>query len=67
MRLTMACAVSAILLASCAGSSGGVTDACGPWRAIYVAKADNLTEDTARALLAHNRTGRELCGWGGGR
>jgi hypothetical protein len=59
----MLCAASAILLASCAGSSPA-TDPCGPWRAIYVAKADVLTEDTARGLLAHNRTGRELCGWG---
>jgi hypothetical protein len=59
----MLCVASAILLTGCA-RNGPVTDACGPWRAIYVAKADTLTEDTARALLAHNRTGRELCGWG---
>lgn len=40
------------------------SDPCGPWRAIYVAKDDSLTTETARALLAHNRTGAALCGWG---
>jgi hypothetical protein len=24
---------------------------------------DTLTPPTARAILAHNRTGRRLCGW----
>jgi hypothetical protein len=63
MRRMIALGGLAILLASC-GASGPATDACGPWRAIYVAKADTLTEDTARALLSHNRTGAALCGWG---
>ena len=52
----------AILLASCAGTGAG-RDACGPWRPILVAGADGLTSGTARAILAHNRTGRRLCGW----
>lgn len=63
MRRMIALAALPILLASCAGN-GPVTDPCGPWRAIYVGKSDVLTDETARALLAHNRTGRELCGWG---
>ena len=63
MRLTTLCVASLTLLGACA-TNGPVTDPCGPWRAIYVSKADVLTEDTARALLTHNRTGRELCGWG---
>lgn len=62
LRMT-ALGVALTLLASC-GASSPVTDPCGPWRAIYVGKSDVLTEETARSLLAHNRTGRELCGWG---
>lgn len=53
-----------ILLAACAGNGNVPSDPCGPFRPIYVAKADTLTEDTARALLAHNRSGAALCGWG---
>jgi len=52
----------AILTASCAGTGGG-SDACAPWRPILVAEADSLTPGTARAILAHNLTGRRLCGW----
>ena len=55
---------SLTLLAACATNSAVPTDPCGPFRPIYVGKADVLTEQTARDLLAHNRTGRELCGWG---
>lgn len=51
----------AILLASCAGT-GGATD-CATWRPILVHNDDTLTQQTARAVLAHNRTGRRLCGW----
>lgn len=60
----IACVASLTLLASCAGNGPVASDPCGPWRAIYVGKADVLTQETARALLTHNRTGRELCGWG---
>ena len=64
MRRTIALAALPILLASCAGNGPVTSDPCGPWRAIYVAKDDSLTTETARALLAHNRTGAALCGWG---
>jgi hypothetical protein len=49
-----------ILLPSCArtGAAG-----CEAWRPILVADADVLTPETARAVLAHNRAGRRLCGW----
>lgn len=60
----MLCAVSAILLTGCANPGPATSDPCGPWRAIYVGKDDVLTEDTARSLLAHNRTGAALCAWG---
>ena len=51
---------TATLLASCAGSGGAD---CEAWRPILVAEADMLTPQTARQILAHNRTGRRLCGW----
>jgi hypothetical protein len=62
MRKT-ALIVSLILLGGCA-TDGPAPDPCGPWRPLYVDKDDSLTISTARALLAHNETGRELCGWG---
>lgn len=55
---------SLILLTGCAASGPVQTDPCGPWRPIYVGRDDVLTPQTARELLAHNRTGAELCGWG---
>lgn len=51
---------TATLLASCAGSGGA---GCEAWRPILVAEADTLAPETARDILAHNRTGRRLCGW----
>ncbi len=51
-----------MLLAGCAGTVSGA-EACGPWRPILVSVADRLEEATARAILAHNMTGRRLCGW----
>lgn len=55
-------AAGLMLLSGCA-RTGPVTDACGPWRPILVSRDDGLTEGTARAILAHNLTGRALCGW----
>jgi len=52
----------AMPLASCAATGGGA-ETCGPWRPILVEEADALTPATARAVLAHNRTGARLCGW----
>jgi hypothetical protein len=52
----------AMLAASCAGTGGG-GEACAPWRPVLVSDADVLSEATARAILAHNRTGRRICGW----
>lgn len=50
-----------ILLASCAGT--GAAPDCSAWRPILVGDADVLTTETARAILAHNLTGRGICGW----
>ena len=41
-----------------------VTDTACDWtKPIYVDKADVLTDDTAKAILAHNRAGARICGW----
>ncbi|WP_186296888.1 hypothetical protein [Cupriavidus campinensis] len=40
-----------------------VDTACDWTRAIYVDKADVLTDATAEAILAHNRAGAKVCGW----
>ncbi|RVT95272.1 hypothetical protein EOD42_16950 [Rhodovarius crocodyli] len=66
---------SLILLSGC-GVTGAVD--CSAWRPILThtpprdmpraqaaeAGFDVLTDETVRALLAHNETGRRLCGWG---
>lgn len=62
MKLTVAWIGLGILLASCSGTGAG-HDACGPWRPILVGAEDRLSEATARAILAHNLTGRRLCRW----
>lgn len=62
MRWTATWIALAILLPSCAGT-GAAPDACAPWRPILVGEADRFGEAAARAILAHNRTGRRLCGW----
>ena len=62
MRWNATLIAAAMLLASCAGTGAGA-EACGPWRPVLVSDADVLSEATARAILAHNRTGRRLCGW----
>lgn len=62
MKWTATLIALATLLASCAGTGAGA-EACGPWRPILVHEADALTPPTARAILAHNRAGRRLCGW----
>lgn len=65
MKCAIRCGVAAMamLLTACA-SNGPATDPCGPWAAIWVAREDVLTDGTARAVLTHNETGRQLCGWG---
>ena len=65
MKSTVMLAGCLILLASCAGTGSGPTDACGPWRPILVGSGDTLTRPTAEAVLSHNVTGSRLCGWKG--
>lgn len=40
-----------------------VDTACDWTKPIYVSKADVLTDDTAAAILAHNKAGAKVCGW----
>lgn len=38
-------------------------DFCATAKPIYINKGDVIQDDTARQILAHNKTGRKLCGW----
>lgn len=38
-------------------------DFCATAKPIYINKGDVIVDDTARQILAHNKTGRKLCGW----
>ena len=50
------------LTASCS-ISGAATSGC-EWTApILVSQGDDLTDGTARQILAHNEAGAEVCGW----
>jgi hypothetical protein len=64
----------AMLLSSCATTGQGtepeprivtrtVDTACDWTRPIYVSKADVLSDETAAAILAHNKAGAKVCGW----
>lgn len=61
------------MLAGCCTTNGAATEprvetrivdtACDWTAPIYVSKDDVLTDDTARAILAHNRAGAKICHW----
>lgn len=57
-----ALSLMAPLLMSCAATGVGI-DSCAWTAPIHVSAEDILTEETARQILIHNRTGRRLCGW----
>ena len=46
------------LCASCAPAAG-----CEAWRPVMIGSEDQISDETARGILAHNLTGRRLCGW----
>ncbi|MBT2750012.1 MULTISPECIES: hypothetical protein [unclassified Lysobacter] len=54
------------LLTACTttGRATVTTSGCEWTRPILVSRLDQLTDLTARQILAHNETGRRLCGWG---
>lgn len=39
-------------------------DFCATAQPIYISKFDVISDETAREILKHNITGRNLCGWG---
>lgn len=39
-------------------------DYCATAKAVYISKADTISDETARQILEHNLTGQKLCGWG---
>ncbi|AQW29138.1 hypothetical protein B0B51_03320 [blood disease bacterium A2-HR MARDI] len=67
--------VLCLMLTACCTTNGAKTDpqviyqtklvdtACEWTKPIYVDKADVMSEETARAILAHNRAGAKVCGW----
>ena len=59
---TLLLIVLTTLLLSCAETGGAGCDA---WRPLRFSDAaiDAMTPEEARAVLAHNLTGRQLCGW----
>lgn len=38
-------------------------DFCATAKPIYIGKLDVISDETAKEILAHNLTGRKLCGW----
>jgi hypothetical protein len=54
----IACLMAA-LLTSCALSGEGTE--CSAFRPIYVSKADQFSDATARQILAHNEAWKSLC------
>lgn len=51
-------------LASCVPNGSVPTnDFCSQAHAIYTNKADKISPDTAREILAYNNYGEVLCGW----
>ena len=52
----------AMLLQSCGGTGPAATDAGCAWTApILISPAGQITDQTARAILAHNRAWEENC------
>lgn len=66
MLLKLAMTLTAFLLllsATGCAHGGNVTDGCLGWQPIYVSRDDDLTDETARQILAHNEVGEQRCGW----
>jgi len=51
-----------LVAAGCTTTKGGFCAVSTPLR-LSVKAVDALSDREARALLAHNRKGRDLCGW----
>lgn len=57
----MTLALLTILAASCSVVGNG--DFCRVSEPILISEDDDLTVETAQAILIHNETGGRLCGW----
>lgn len=70
MRMSRyALCLTALLLISCATTGCATSkqvapDYCATAKPIYVSRVDVISDATAREILEHNETGRNLCGWG---
>jgi hypothetical protein len=51
-----------VALAGCTTATGGFCAVSSPLR-LSTKAVDALSDEEARALLAHNRKGEKLCGW----
>lgn len=54
--------LAALALAGCATAKGDFCAISKPIRLSHE-QIDQLTDDQARQLLAHNRKGQSMCGW----
>ena len=54
--------IVALMLLTACGATGKGSE-CVAWRPILISPSDQFTDQTARAILAHNLTGQRLCGW----
>ena len=69
--LVAVAAAAALTLAACAHDAPPqviekvrtVDTGCEWTKPIYVSKADVLTDETAKDILAHNKAGAARCGW----
>ena len=52
-----------LVIFGASGCAGRIPAGCEAWRPILVGADDVISAETARAILAHNLTGRRLCGW----
>ncbi|TIP38937.1 MAG: hypothetical protein E5X76_21275 [Mesorhizobium sp.] len=55
-------AAAVVALAGCTTARGGFCAAAAPMR-LSARAVETLSDQEARALLAHNRKGEKLCGW----
>ncbi len=64
LRLPALLCVTVALLAGCATEHPRPGQMVCDWaEPIRPSRADQLTDGTARQILAHNETGARLCGW----
>lgn len=63
LTLTGCCTTSGVSEPQVVYKTKIVDTACDWTAPIYVDARDVLTDDTARAVLAHNNAGAKICGW----